>query len=288
MDQRSARPEPRFPLWVVVPGLVILGTAVLGGGIWPPAEGPSPVAEPLPGTFGPASSPNGRLGNPPSPASDSASVLAGHGSPIRLSLPDQERLSGELLASLPLPISPESMAALENRYLQVLRDCPAASRAPEAAFRLACLYFENSEPPRVEPCLLALKLLEDRYPGSPFARRSVPRLLQLAQQAEDWTFLADYLHRLVYREDCLQADRISYMVSLADVLERLGRAEEARHWLYRVVQEASGTTMADLARTMLESANDQAPPDPGEAAPPPEAGAASPADPLPAPGPAAP
>ncbi|NLI75357.1 MAG: hypothetical protein GX442_02800 [Candidatus Riflebacteria bacterium] len=280
MERHATWPVARIVVWVVVLGLVLLGTAGQGGDPRSPGGAVSGRPADSAGDSGadatlPAGSgATGEAALTGIPAADPV----GSRTPPLLSHLDQERLCGELLASLPVPLGPQDMTALEERYLRVLRDCPAASRAPEAAFRLASLYFENSEPPRVEPCLQALKLLEDRYPTSAFARRAVPRLLQLAQQAEDWPFLADYLDRLVHREDCLQADRISYMVHLAEVLERLGRPDEGRPWLERVMREAAGTPMADLARTILEQEAAGLPPDGGEDS------LASPAEPLPASG----
>lgn len=280
MEQGSAWPVARIAVWCAVLGLVVLGTAGVGGG----ARSPGEAISDLPAPSGVDSGEDTTSPVVPAASGGSAPTMvptfaaSGTGAPVLLSRHDQERLCRELLASLPLPLTPQGMTALEERYLRILRDCPAASRAPEAAFRLASLYFENFEPPRVEPCLQALKLLEDRYPTSPFARWAVWRLLQLAQQAEDWEFLADFLGRLVYREDCLQADRISYMIHLAEVLQRLGRHDEGRPWLERVLQEAAGTPMADLARAMLEQGTGFLAPEGGEDL------LASPADPLPGPG----
>ncbi len=170
------------------------------------------------------------------------------------SLGEQHRLAASLFEEIKEAGGAMGVETLEQAYQKVLRECPQSELAPEAAFRLANLYFESWDPPRVDPCLATLKLLHERYPDSPWARGSVHRLLLVAHRAGDWAFLAGYYPQILRREARECPDRVGHMIEFAEVLERLGQPQEARRWLCRVLEESHEGPMADLAKTLLDHA----------------------------------
>ncbi|RCK81729.1 MAG: hypothetical protein OZSIB_0863 [Candidatus Ozemobacter sibiricus] len=207
----------------------------------------------LVGRFMPAvATSEGALASAALPAAASSDSLA-TGAP-QVSPAEQQRLAAALWQAVQETGGTLGLEGLEQSYQRILRECPQSDIAPEAAFRLATLYFEGWDPPRIAQCLAAFKVLHERYPHSIWARRSIHRLLMVARQAGDWEYLAEYYPRILERESRQCPDRLSHMIEYAEVLERRGQSQEARRWLRSVLEEAPEGPMADLARTLLEHA----------------------------------
>lgn len=170
----------------------------------------------------------------------------------QLPLEAQEELARELFDQI-IELDDDETDKIGALYERVMLECPATDKAQESYWRLSNMYLYAGDEPDFTKMIPLLERYLAKYPEAEMTGEVRTRLLMAYERQAQWDQAAALYANLFADEATLPADgRIAMALSYAEILERLGRYDEARTYYEKILEDegAAGDAVNSLFRTV--------------------------------------